>query len=388
MARIPRNKDDDHTDDMARERRRFVEEQTGVAMTHTGSYSFDAATTRGNIEHFSGVCQIPLGLAGPVLVNGEHASGEFYVPMTTTEGTLVGSYNRGMRLTREAGGITVSVVDDVMQRAPVFIFANARDAREFGAWLDANLDAVRAAAEATTSIGKLEFVQQFAAARFRYLRFNYSTGDAAGQNMCGRATRAACLWIAENYPGPLERWVLSGNMDTDKKHSQLNTLYSRGKRVVAECVIPDALLREQMHVTAEQFFVQRHISNIGAQMAGSSNNGSHAANGIASVFIATGQDEANVAESQSAIVHSELTADGDLYYSITLPSLIVATHGGGTGLPTQRECLEVLGCFGKGKARKLAEIIGATVLCGELSLGAAVLADEWVSSHEQYGRNR
>lgn len=388
MARIPRSKDDDYTNDMARERRDFIKAQTGVVLEHTGAYSFDADTTRGNIEHFTGVCQIPLGLAGPVKVNGEAANGEFYVPMTTTEGTLVGSYNRGMRLTREAGGITVSVVDDVMQRAPVFIFANARQARDFGAWLDANLEGVRAAAEATTSIGKLKFVQQFAAARFRYLRFNYSTGDAAGQNMCGRATRAACLWIAENYPGPLERWVLSGNMDTDKKHSQLNTLYSRGKRVVAECVIPDALLREQMHVTAEQFFVQRHISNIGAQMAGSSNNGSHAANGIASVFIATGQDEANVAESQSAIVHSELTASGDLYYSITLPSLIIATHGGGTGLPTQRECLEVLGCFGKGKAHKLAEIIGATVLCGELSLGAAVLADEWVSSHEQYGRNR
>lgn len=388
MSRIPRSKDDDYSNDMARARRDFVREQTGVELKHTGSYSFDAADTRGNIEHFTGVCQIPLGLAGPLKVNGEHAQGDFYVPMTTTEGTLVGSYNRGMRLTREAGGINVSVVDDVMQRAPVFIFANARDARDFGQWLEANMDAIRAAAEATTSIGKLQFVQQFAAARFRYLRFNYSTGDAAGQNMCGRATREACQWIADNYPGPIERWVLSGNMDTDKKHSQLNTLYSRGKRVIAECVIPDAVLQQVMHVSAKQFFVQRGISNIGAMMAGSSNNGSHAANGIASVFIATGQDEANVAESQSAIVHSELTEAGDLYYSITLPSLIVATHGGGTGLPTQRECLEMMDCFGKGKARKLAEIIGATVLCGELSLGAAVLADEWVSSHEQYGRNR
>lgn len=388
MSRIPRDKDDDYSNDMAQQRRDFVREQTGVDLKHTGSHSFDAADTRGNIEHFTGVCQIPLGLAGPLKVNGEHAQGDFYVPMTTTEGTLVGSYNRGMRLTREAGGITVSVVDDVMQRAPVFIFANARDARDFGDWVEANMDAIRATAEATTSIGKLEFVQQFAAARFRYLRFNYTTGDAAGQNMCGRATREACRWIADNYPGPMERWVLSGNMDTDKKHSQLNTLYSRGKRVVAECVIPDAVLQQVMHVSTKQFSVQRGISNIGAMLAGSSNNGSHAANGIASVFIATGQDEANVAESQSAIVHSELTEAGDLYYSITLPSLIVATHGGGTGLPTQRECLEMMDCFGKGKARKLAEIIGATVLCGELSLGAAVLADEWVSSHEQYGRNR
>lgn len=388
MTRIPRDKNNDYSAEAAASRRAFLTEQTGAALTHTARFSVDPDALRGNIENFIGVCQIPLGIAGPVKVNGEHAVGEFYVPMTTTEGTLVASYNRGMRVTREAGGITVSVVDDHMQRAPVFIFTNAREARQFGLWLNDNLDGVRTAAEATTRVGKLDFIQQFAAARFLYLRFNYATGDAAGQNMCGRATREACLWIAANYPGALERWVLSGNMDTDKKHSQLNTLHSRGKRVIAECVIPDALLRERLHVSAEAFFRQRGISNIGAMMAGSSNNGSHAANGIAAVFIATGQDEANVAESQSAIVHSELTEQGDLYYSITLPSLIVASYGGGTGLPTQRECLEIMGCHGQGKARKLAEIIGATVLCGELSLGAAVIADEWVSSHEQYGRNR
>lgn len=388
MTRIPRDADDDYSLQAAEQRRAFLKEQTGTALAHVGGKPVDPGQTRGNIENLIGFCQVPLGVAGPLQVNGEHASGDFYVPMTTTEGTLVASYNRGMRVTREAGGITATVVDDHMQRAPVFIFASARDARAFGKWLYTNLDAIRRAAEGTTSIGKLDFVQSFFAARFCYLRFNYSTGDAAGQNMCGRATREACLWMAANYPGPLERWVLSGNMDTDKKHSQINTLYTRGKRVIAECVLPDALLRERLHVSAEAFFRQRAISNVGAMMAGSSNNGSHAANGIASVFIATGQDEANVAESQSAIVHTELTEAGDLYYSITLPSLIVATHGGGTGLPTQRECLEMMDCFGKGKARKLAEIIGATVLCGELSLGAAVLADEWVSSHEKYGRNR
>ncbi len=388
MTRIPRDPANDYSAEAAAARRAFIAEQTGADLKHVAAFSVEPGALQGNIENFIGVCQIPLGIAGPIKVNGEHAAGEFYVPMTTTEGTLVASYNRGMRVTREAGGITVSVVDDHMQRAPVFIFANARDARQFGQWLTDNLDGVRQAAEATTRVGKLDFVQQFAASRFLYLRFNYSTGDAAGQNMCGRATREACLWIAAQYPGPLERWVLSGNMDTDKKHSQLNTLHSRGKRVIAECVIPDALLRERLHVSAKAFFRQRGISNIGAMMAGSSNNGSHAANGIAAVFIATGQDEANVAESQSAIVHSELTEAGDLYYSITLPSLIVASYGGGTGLPTQRECLEIMGCHGQGKARKLAEIIGATVLCGELSLGAAVIADEWVSSHEQYGRNR
>ncbi len=387
MPKIPRHPDNDYTPKAADERRDFIRRQTGAELHHVGRYSFDPATVAGNIEGFTGVCQMPLGFAGPLLVHGEHARGEFYVPMATTEGTLVASYNRGMRLTREAGGVTVSVIDDAMQRAPAFCFADARKARDFGEWVSAHFDEIKRRAEATTSVGKLRDIEQYAVGRFRYLRFNFTTGDAAGQNMVGRATDAACHWIVSQY-SDIESWVLAANMDTDKKYSRLNTLNTRGKRVVAECVLPDALLRERLHTSAAELFTQRQISNLGSLMAATNNNGAHSANGVAAVFIATGQDEANVAESSSAIVHSELTANGDYYYSITLPSLIVATYGGGTGLATQRECLEALGCQGRGKVRKLAEIIGATVLCGELSLGGAMLAGEWVSSHERYGRNR
>ncbi len=387
MKKIPRDKTNDYTDDAVIKRRTFIEQQTGTILEHVGKYSFDPALVRGNIEHFTGVAQVPIGFAGPLRVNGEHALGDFFIPMATTEGTLVASYNRGMRLLREAGGVTVTVVDDAMQRAPVFGFKNARDAREFGHWLNDNFSLIKEQGEKTTTVGILRNIEQYAASRFLFLRFNYTTGDAAGQNLCGKATQAACQWIAHNYPG-IEHWSLSGNMDTDKKHSQLNTLHTRGKRVVAECLIPNQLLRDLMRTTAEAFYFQRCISNVGAFLAGSSNNGSHSANAIAAIFIATGQDEANVAESSSAIMYSEVTRNGDYYYSITIPSLIVATYGGGTGLPTQRECLQAMDCYGKGKAHKLAEIIGATVLCGELSLGAAIVADEWVSSHEQYGRNR
>ncbi|RRJ84085.1 hydroxymethylglutaryl-CoA reductase [Aestuariirhabdus litorea] len=386
-AKIPRDKVQDNTESMATTRRDFVEQQTGVRVEHVAHYSLQPESTRGNIEHFTGVAQVPMGLAGPLLVNGEHAQGDFYVPLATTEGTLVASYNRGMRLLRDAGGVTVSVVDDAMQRAPVFVFDDARQARAFGTWVEQNLDAIREVAEATTSSGKLLRIEQYAAACLRYLRFNFSTGDAAGQNMVGRATFAACEWIMKNYPG-IRRYMLSGSMDTDKKHSLLNTLHSRGKRVIAEAVIPDRLLREQMGVSAELLFRSRQISNTGSFMAGAVNNGSHSANGITALFIATGQDVANVAESSAAVVYATLTPEGDYYFSITLPSLIVATHGGGTGLATQRECLQLMGCEGKGKVNKLAEIIGATVLCGELSLGSAVIAGDWVTSHEQYGRNR
>ena len=387
MSKIPRSSLDDYTAGTAAKRRDFIRQQTGAALEHTRHFSFDPATVSGNIENFTGVVQMPLGFSGPLKVNGEHAQGDFYVPLATTEGTLVASYNRGMRATREAGGVMVSVVDDAMQRAPIFRFENARQARAFGEWVRDHFDEIKQQAEATTRVGKLRDIEQYAVSRFRYLRFNYTTGDAAGQNMVSRATEAACLWIAMQYDG-IEEWLLSGNMDTDKKFSRLNTLHTRGKRVVAECVLPDRLLREVLHVSAADLFKQRQISNLGTLMSGAANNGAHSANGIAAVFIATGQDEANVAESSSAIVHAEITSTGDYYYSITLPSLIVATHGGGTGLATQRECLEALGCFGLGRVHKLAEIIGATVLCGELSLSSAVLAGEWVDSHERYGRNR
>ncbi len=387
MTKIPRRTDDDCTAEAAADRREFAQRQTGVALEHVGHTSLDPATLAGNIENFTGVAQVPLGLAGPLKVDGEHAQGDFYVPMATTEGTLVASYNRGMRVTREAGGIAVSVIDDAMQRAPVFRFASAREAREFGQWVTHHFEHIKERAEATTRVGKLRDIEQYAVSRFRYLRFNYTTGDAAGQNMVGRATEAACQWIASQYAG-IDRWLLSGNMDTDKKFSRLNTLHTRGKRVVAECILPDRLLRERLRVSAEDLFAQRQISNLGALMAATNNNGAHSANGIAAVFIATGQDAANVAESSSAIAHAELTAEGDYYYSITIPSLIVATHGGGTALATQRECLEMLGCLGKDRANKLAEIIGATVLAGELSLSSAILAGDWVTSHETYGRNR
>jgi hydroxymethylglutaryl-CoA reductase (NADPH) len=386
--KIPRARDGDYTDDAAAARRRFVGEATGATLEHVGRYSLRPDTLPGNIEHFTGVAQVPIGLAGPLLVNGEHAQGEFFVPLATTEGTLVASYNRGMKLLRAAGGVTTTVVDDAMQRAPVFLFDNARQARDFGAWVVEHFAEIKAQAEKTTRSGKLRDIEQYSAARFRYLRFNYTTGDAAGQNMVGRATKAACDWIQANYQGPLQHYFLAANFDTDKKASRINTLRTRGKRVVAEALIPDRLLREIMNTNAAALFKARLVSQLGGFMSGVVNNGAHSANAITAIFIATGQDVANVAESSAALVHAELTPTGDYYYSITIPSLIVATHGGGTGLATQRECLQMLGCVGPGTVYKFAEIVAATVLCGELSLGSAIVADEWVSSHEQYGRNR
>jgi hydroxymethylglutaryl-CoA reductase (NADPH) len=387
-GRIPRDPEDDYTREAAAARREFAKRRTGASLEHVGSYSFDPAVLPGNVESFLGVAQVPIGLAGPLLVDGEHAQGEFYVPLATAEGTLVASYNRGMKLLREAGGVKTTVMDDAMQRAPSFLFPDARGARAFGEWLEENFDGVRAAAEETTSSGKLRDIEQYSAGRILFTRFNYTTGDAAGQNLSGKATAAACVWILANYPGELEHFFLESNFATDKKSSQVNMLRTRGKRVVAEAVIPNDLVKRVMRSDTGLMFKARQVSNLGGFMSGVNNNGAHSANGITAMFIATGQDVANVAESSAAFVYAELRENGDYYYSVTIPSLIVATYGGGTGLPTQRECLELLGCHGAGKVRKLAEIVAATVLCGELSLGSAIVAEEWVAAHDLYGRNR
>ncbi|MSZ76049.1 MAG: hydroxymethylglutaryl-CoA reductase [Actinobacteria bacterium] len=385
--KIPRDRTDDYSAAAIEARQGFVREHTGSAAEHVAHYSLDPATLPGNVENFLGVAQVPIGLAGPLLVNGEHAQGEYFVPLATTEGTLVASYNRGMKLCREAGGITTTVLDDRMQRAPVFTFADAREARAFAGWLDEHFAQIAAAAETTTSTGKLIDIQKFSVSKLLYTRFNYTTGDAAGQNLTGKATFAACAWIKQHYPGELH-FLLEGQFATDKKTSVVNMLHTRGKRVVAEITLPAALVEEQMHVSTDKLFTARMKGQLGAIMSVTNNNGNHSANGITAIFIATGQDVANVAESSAAYGFSELLPNGDFYASITLPSLIIATYGGGTGLATQRECLEMLGCYGAGGVYKLAEIIAATVLAGELSLGSAVVAEEWVQAHDDLGRNR
>lgn len=384
---VPLDRGDNYSDEAIAARQRFAEEFSGTKLHHIKQYSFDAHLTDGNIENFSGVAQVPIGLAGPLRVNGEYAQGDFVIPLATTEGTLVASYNRGIKVLNLSGGVKCTVLDDCMQRAPVFIFASAREARDFKLWCDENIEAIREHAEATSSVAKLIYIDTYLAGKFAYLRFNYHTGDAAGQNMVGRATFAACSWILETNK-TIVRFFLESNLATDKKASQVNIMRTRGKRVVAEVVVPRNVLVENMRVEPESLLYHSNVGNVGAMLSGANNNGAHSPNAITAMFIATGQDVANVSESSAGIVYTEATPDQDLYISITIPSLIVATYGGGVGLPTQRECLEILGCWGKDKVRKLAEIIAGVVLAGELSLAAAISSLDWVSSHEQYGRNR
>ena len=385
---LPRDPENDYTREIIKARQRFIKDHTGVKLDHVTRYSIDPAVTRGNIEHFTGAAQVPLGFAGPLLVHGQHAQGEFYVPLATSEGTLVASYNRGMKVLHQSGGVKCAVVGDNMQRAPVFIFEDAATARRFADWIVENTDGVRKVAEATDPFVQLKYIDYYLANKFAYLRFNYRTGDAAGMNMVGKATFAACNWILQNCDtADIKQFYLESNFATDKKASVINIMRTRGKRVTAEAVIKRDVLLEIMDADTEALYQLYQAAAIGTLMSGANNNGLHSANAITAMFLATGQDVANVSESSVGLLYSELTPERDLYFSITLPSLIVATCGGGTGLPTQRECLETMDCYGIGKVYKFAEIVAGTVLAGEISLASAIASLDWVSSHDQLGRN-
>jgi len=381
------NHNDDYKDEMIKKRQNFIEDFSGINLQHINRYSFDPHQVQGNIENFTGVAQVPLGFAGPIRINGEYANGEFLVPLATTEGTLVASYNRGIKAVNLSGGVKATVLNDSMQRAPVFVFEDARECKRFVEWVGTHLEEIRYQAESTSSVAKLLYIDPYVSNKFAFLRFNFTTGDAAGQNMVGRATFAACSWILEQYTS-VKKFYLESNFATDKKASQVNVMRTRGKRVTAEATLKRDVLIQYLRAEPENLFYHHHVATIGAFFSGANNNGAHSPNAIAAIFIATGQDVANVAESSAAILYTELTPEHDLYVSITIPSLIVATYGGGTGLSTQKECLEVMGCYGKGKVNKFAEIVAGVALAGEVSLGAAISSLDWVSSHEKYGRNR
>jgi hydroxymethylglutaryl-CoA reductase (NADPH) len=385
---VPRDPGDDYSDEIIKQRQAFIGEKSGADLKHISSYSFDPHVTRGNIEHFTGVAQVPLGFAGPLLVHGEHAKGEFYVPLACSEGTLVASYNRGMKVLHRSGGVKCAVIGDNMQRAPVFVFDDAASAKRFADWVLERTGDIKKAADATDPFVRMDYIDQYLASKFAYLRFNFKTGDAAGMNMAGKAAFAACNWILQNCDVvEIQRFFLESNFATDKKSSMINMLKTRGKRVVAEAVVKRDVLLEIMDAETESIYYHGKVANLGSTLSGANNNGCHSANAITAMFLATGQDVANVSESSMGLLYSELTPERDLYLSITLPSLIVATCGGGTGLPTQRESLEALGCYGQGKVYKFAEIVAGTVLAGEISLAAAISSLDWVSSHDQFGRN-
>lgn len=385
MDLVPRL-DEQYSEESIATRRRWVEERTGARLEHVGAATTAGEAMRGNIENPVGAVQVPLGIAGPLRVEGEHARGLFYVPLATTEGALVRSYERGMMTISRAGGATARVLVDENRISPVFLFDGVAEAAAFAREVRELFEPLKAEAESTTRHGKLLRIEPLPVGREVAVHFCYSTADAHGMNMIVKATDRACQWlVAQGRAG--RHYILSG-AESEKRASGALFAGGKGKKVLAGATIPARLVRAYLHTTPEGLADVWRRTALGHLQAGTLGYNGHIANGLTALFIACGQDVANVANSAVGITSFEVMEGGDLYASVTLPSLTVATVGGGTGLGTARECLEMLGCSGAGTALKLAEIAAATVLAGEISMGGAIASGEFVAAHEAYGRNR
>lgn len=341
-----------------------------------------------NIENFIGTARIPIGLAGPLRVNGLFAQGDYYVPLATTEAALVASYHRGARLVTEVGGCTAMLLNAGVSRAPGFAFDTAVAAGEFVAWVLAHEAGIRSAAETTSRYARLSDLRITLQGNHVYLNLEYTTGDAAGQNMVTLATDAACRFILARSPLRPRHWFIEANLSGDKKASALSFHSVRGREVTVEIAVPAALVRKRLHTTPTRMAEYWRMSAVGGVLAGNIGIQGHYANGLAALFIACGQDAACVAESAVGVTRMEPTETGDLYASVTLPNLMVGTVGGGTGLPTPAACLEILGLRGAGHADAFAEVCAALVLAGELSIVGALAAGDFARAHDRLARGR
>lgn len=383
---VPRFEEQGYSTEAIEARRRWVEEQTGARLDQVGASTISGEAMRGNIENPIGAVQVPLGVAGPLLVEGEHARGTFYVPLATTEGALVRSYERGMMAITRAGGATVRLLADENRVSPVFLFDGVAEAAAFARELPGLFAALKAEAESTTRHGRLLRVEPRPVGREVAVHFVYWTADAHGMNMIVKATDHACRWLVEQ--GQARRYYVFSGAESEKRASGSLFGGGKGKKVVAGVRIPPRVASAYLHATPAEIADLWQRTVLGHLQAGTLGYNGHFANGLTALFIACGQDVANVANSAVGITVFEVLPEGDLYASVTLPALTVATVGGGTGLGTARECLEMLGCAGARGAPKLAEIAAATLLGGELSMAAAIASGEFVNAHEEYGRNR
>lgn len=345
-------------------------------------------TFKKNIEHFIGTVKIPVGLAGPLRINGLFASGDYYVPMATTEAALVASYSRGSHLLTEAGGCTSAVLNEGVCRAPGYAFRNLREAGVFVLWATEHVDDFRRVAEATTRFGKLNDMRITIEGNHAYLCFEFDTADASGQNMVTLATEAICEYIEQNCPVKSHYHFVEANLSGDKKASAQSFLLVRGRKVSAEAVLPAELVQKRLRTTPEHMVNFWRMCAMGGILSGTVGIQGHFANGLAALYMACGQDVACVAESAVGVTRFEVLENGALYCSVSLPNIMVGTVGGGTSLPSQKACLDILGLAGAGKAQALAEVCGGLCLAGELSLMGAMCSGDFSRAHRLLARGK
>ncbi len=380
----------DATKEAIEKRRTLLKEKTGKNLPFlSGNSAFgDFNQLEGNIENFIGMTMVPTGIIGPLKVNGTFATGDFFVPLATSEGALVASFHRGAKACYSAGGATSFCIEEGVCRSPLFKFNDLVEVGLFLSWVMQQTDIFKTITSQQSRFAQLKDVKANIEGNQLILSFEFYTGDAAGQNMSTLCTEEICKYIIKKTPVKPLFWYIESNYSGDKKATALSFTQVRGKKVCAEIYLPEKTVKHVLKTTSKAIENYWRSSTIGVIQSGSIGAQGHYANGLAALFIATGQDAACVAEAAVGITRMECQSDGSLYASVTLPNLVVGTVGGGTSLPTQKECLELMDCYGEGKAVKFAEICGAVVLAGELSIAAAIAAGHFSDAHKKLGRKK
>jgi len=368
----------------------FLEEKKANSLSFvSGRKRFNnPESLKGNIENFIGMAQVPIGVAGPLLVKGIHTGGDYYVPLATSEGALVASYNRGMKACRLSGGITSVCLVEGVQRSPYFKFESIMIAGQFVKWIHERNKQFEEIVTQTSRFATLSDIKTNIEGNAVILTFEFTTGDASGQNMVTICTDQICKYILQNFEHTPLEWYIESNYSGDKKATALSFNNVRGKKVSAEVVLKREIVEGVLKTTPEKIAQYWQSSTLAVIQSGAIGAQGHIANGLTALFIACGQDVACIAESAVGVTRMEVNAAGHLYVSVTLPSLIVGTVGGGTNLPTQKECLSMMDCTGVGSAKKFAEICCAVALAGEISIASAMSVDHFTSAHQQLGRKK
>ncbi len=366
------------------DRREALEKKLNVKLPHIGSFSFEEKSASAkNIENMVGGVQLPLGIAGPLKVNGK----AFFIPLATTEGALVASVNRGCKAITQSGGATAISHRVGMTRGPVFYAGSIQKSNRLYAWIKKNKGKIAEVSEKTSKHLKFEKLDVRTEGIYVYVRFYFNTSDAMGMNMVTIATTKICELI-EKETGA-QCLSVAGNFDIDKKPAWINFINNRGFKVWAQVVLKEDVVRETLKTTPEKFFeVWLAKCMIGGAMSGSLGFNAQYANIISAMFIATGQDPSHVVEGSMGITTAKVLKNNDLLVSIYLPALQVGTVGGGTGLATQKEALQILGVAGSGNVERFAEIIGGAVLAGEISLLSSLEEGSLARAHERLGRGK
>jgi len=359
-------------------RLQWLQERVKQDLSLFGTGVLDPRALSKNVENCIGATQVPLGIAGPLLVKGRSARGSFYIPLATTQGTLVEAYHRGSLITNMAGGVTSVAYKDGVHISPSFIFKDLHESLKFMTWVRENERLIKTTAEQTTTHGKLLRATPFLLGRIVLLNLLFTTGDASGLNMINIASDAVCKMVMDKV-GP-ERYFLRSNFSSDKKPSYLNFIMGYGKEVLAELTLSKTLIKRFMRTTPQDMFAFWYQAFIASVQAGMLGPNAHFANGLSAMFIACGQDIAQVVNASTGILTLEVLPSGDLRIYCKFPQMIVATVGGGTTLPFPKACLQLLGCYGEGKVMKLAEIMAAAALAGEVSIVGALASGEFAEA--------